>query len=70
MTLREIASILAQVNNKKIVLDLPDDVEKQGFSKATTAVMSVEKIRSLGWTARYDTVSGLKRTVGIIREGV
>lgn len=70
LTLREIASILAQVNNKKIVLDLPDDVEKQGFSKATTAVMSVEKIRSLGWTARYDTVSGLKRTVGIIREGV
>ena len=67
LQLREIAKILAEISDRQVVFDLPNEVEKKGFSRAQTAVLATDKIQKLGWKAQYDMENGLKRTVEIMR---
>lgn len=64
--LREIAEILAEISNKNIIFELPNAVEKKGFSKAQIAVMDTSKIQRIGWQADCDMKNGLKKTVDIM----
>lgn len=66
-TLREAAKILADINNREIVYEIPSDTEKIGFSVTQKAIMDSAKIKGLGWKAEYDLKSGLERTVEILR---
>ena len=52
----------------KVIFDLPTDQEKNGYSKATNAVISSEKINNLGWTAKIDINTGLGRTIKILKD--
>ena len=47
--LKEIATMVANTVNKKIVFDIPDKVEKSGFSNLTMTIINSDKLRSLGW---------------------
>jgi len=67
LQLMEIAKILAEISDRQVVFDLPNEVEKKGFSRAQTAVLATDKIQKLGWKAQYDMENGLKRTVEIMR---
>ena len=66
-TIAEVASVIANLTGRKIVFDIPDDFESKGFSKTQNCVLSTEKIRSLGWTGKYDLESGIKETLEILR---
>ena len=68
ITLKEFANILANFNNKEVVFELPNDIEKKGFSNATKAIMNADKLKKLGWTMQYDIKNGLIRTLEIMRE--
>lgn len=63
ITLKELAEILAEEAGTKVIFELPDNVEAQGYSTATKAVLSHEKINALGWKARYTISDGIKRTL-------
>lgn len=67
LSLYEIAEILASVAERKVIFELPDQVEKKGFSKAQTAVLVANKIERLGWSMRYDMQTSLMRTVKILK---
>ena len=64
--LRDLAGIIADIAGKKVVFELPDEVEKAGYSKATKARLDATKLRSLGWQARYDIRTGLQETMSIM----
>ena len=66
ITLKELASIIAGINGKKVVFELPDSVERAGYSTATKARLDGKKIAELGWAPRYDIASGIKRTIQIL----
>ena len=53
---------------KKVVFDLPDEVEKAGFSKATKARLDSTKLQKLGWKAQYGIEEGIHRTMKMMRE--
>ena len=67
ITLRDLASIIAEMSGKKVVFELPDAVEAAGYSKATKARLDGRKIRALGWKPMYDIKTGMKRTIEILR---
>ena len=69
ITLRELASLIAKKAGTKVVFDLPDETEKAGYSKATKALLSNEKLRALGWKAGFDMSEGISRTMEICRDG-
>lgn len=66
--LKDLAAIIAGMVGKKVLFELPDEVEAAGYSKATKARLDGTKLRSLGWKAKYDIVAGMERTIKIIKE--
>lgn len=66
ITLKDLANVIADIAGKKVVFELPDEVEAAGYSKATKARLDGNKLKKLGWCAKYDIKSGLERTISIL----
>ena len=64
--LKDLAEILAELAGKQVIFELPDEVEKAGYSVATKARLDGSKLQKLGWSATYDIRQGLERTVTIL----
>lgn len=66
--LRELGEKVAEIAGTKVIYELPDETEKKGYSRATTAVLDNTKLRRLGWRENYDIDEGLQMTVRILKE--
>ena len=66
--LRDLAKLVADHTGKQVIFDLPDSVEKAGFSTATKALMCGNKLRSIGWKPHYSVKDGIAETIDILRE--
>ena len=65
----DLANEIANIANTKVVFELPDEIEKKGFSKASVARLDYSKISNeLGWTPSYSMKEALKRTINILEE--
>lgn len=68
ISLKNIAEYLADTVDTKVVYELPEENEKRGYSTAVKALMDSEKIKNLGWNARYPISEGLMRTLSILKD--
>ena len=66
--LKDLAAIIADYAEKKVVFEIPDAVESAGYSKATKARLDSSKLNSLGWKAKYDIKTGIVRTMEMLKE--
>lgn len=66
--LKDLANIVAEIVGNKVVFDIPDEIEKSGYSTATKARLDGEKMQRLGWKPIYDIKSGLKQTIEILKD--
>jgi nucleoside-diphosphate-sugar epimerase len=67
ITLKDAASLLAETAGVKVVFEIPDAVEKAGYSTATKAILDAGKIQGLGWKPMYTMENGLRQTVLIMK---
>ncbi|MQN02168.1 MAG: NAD-dependent epimerase/dehydratase family protein [Lachnospiraceae bacterium] len=65
MTLGDYAGFMARLAGKKVVFDIE---ENASVSKASYALLSIDKIKKLGWKPMYSVSDGLKRTYQIYKE--
>lgn len=65
ITLADLASYIAQISGTKVIFDIPDEIEKAGYSKATKALLDTTKITNLGWHSQYPIQDGIKRTLAM-----
>lgn len=65
--LKDLAALIAEAAGRKVVFELPDQVEKAGYSKATKARLDGTKLKKLGWTMCYDIKGGVARTLKILK---
>ena len=65
--LKDLAAIIAKINEKRVVFEIPDAVEAAGYSTATKARLDGHKLEALGWKPKYDIVGGLERTIRILK---
>lgn len=63
ISIRELAEIIAKIGGKKVVTDIPDTDEKRGFNLVSKSVFSIQKLKRLGWHARYNITKGLNNTI-------
>jgi nucleoside-diphosphate-sugar epimerase len=68
ITLRDLAGAIADAAGTKVVFELPDDVERAGYSTATKALLDGSKLRKLGWQPEYDIRQGMARTLRILKD--
>ncbi len=66
ITIRELAEAIADLSNKKVVIDLPSSEEKSGYTVVTKAVFSTDKLEALGWKPSFPILEGLKRTHSVL----
>lgn len=63
VTLRQICEWLAEDWGVKVILEIPDAREREGYSTATKALLDTEKIEALGWAPQTHMREGIRRTV-------
>ena len=66
--LKDLAKIIAETNDKRVIFELPNEDEKKGFSRATKARLDGKKLKKLGWEPMYDIKSGVDRTIKILKD--
>ena len=66
--LKDLAAIVADVCGTRVVFEIPDDIEAAGYSRATKARLTNDKIKKLGYHAEYDIHKGIERTITILKE--
>ena len=64
--LRDLAELIAVKSGTKAVFETPDKIESLGYSNATMALMTAEKLQSLGWSPAYSIEKGISRTMDIL----
>lgn len=67
ITLKDLASMIAEMAGTRVVFALPDEKEAAGYSKATKALMDAGKLRELGWRAGWTMENGIERTLAGLR---
>jgi len=65
--LKDLAGLVASIGDVKVVFELPEEVERRGYSAATLALMDGSKLQELGWAPIYDLRTGLERTISIVK---
>ena len=65
--LKDLAQIIAGINGKDVVFEIPDAVEAAGYSTATKARLDGRKLQALGWKPMYDIRTGIERTIAVLR---
>lgn len=68
ITLKDLAQLLANEAGTRVIFELPDAVEKAGYSTATKAILDASKMEGLGWMAQTHIEEGLAKTVQILKE--
>lgn len=68
VTIAEVAQTVAMIAGTKVVYDIPDDIEKKGFSKPQNCVLDNKKLKSLNWKGKYSINTGIKECIEILKE--
>lgn len=68
ITIGEMAEIIAQISGKKVIYNLPNELEKSGYNPVTQSVLNPGKLEALGWEAKYDMKNGLLQTMDILKK--
>ncbi len=65
--LKEFAKMVADISNQEVIFDLPDEIEKKGFSNSEMSVLDSTKITSLGWYTTKDLKTRIEETIKIMK---
>lgn len=63
VSIADVANTCANIAGTKVTLNLPDEIEKKGFSRSKDCILDNTKLKSLGWSAKYSLEDGLKETI-------
>ncbi len=63
ITIRELAETIAEIGGRKVVIDVPSNEEKAGFSVIKKAVFDTSRIEILGWKSIGNIKEKLKLTI-------
>ena len=64
--LKDFAYACAKVAGKEVCFELPPETERKGYSIATKAILSTEKLSALGWSGKYFFEDSIERTFLIL----
>lgn len=67
-TIAEVAQIISKLTGIKIAYKTPNEIEQKGFSEPKNCILLTEKLKSLGWSGRYDLRAGMEETIKILHE--
>lgn len=68
VTIAQYAKTLADIAEIGLKFELPDEIEKKGYSKQADSVLSAQKLIDIGWKPFYNLKNGLENMLQIKKE--
>lgn len=68
LSIREMAEILANIGNQKVIFDYPSELEKNGYNPVTRSVLDGSKLEQLNWAPCYTFRDGIEETIKIMKK--
>lgn len=68
ITLKEMAVYLAKIADSKVIFQIPEEIERRGYSGTTKGMMDASRLKRLGWAPRIRIQEGLYDTVETLKE--
>ena len=68
ISIAELANLIASIAGTKVIYDLPDELEKKGFSTPQNCILDTKKLEELGYKPRYSIKDGIIETLNIMKE--
>ena len=65
-SIAEVAQTVADIAGAKVIMQLPDEIEKKGYSVPQNCILDNTKLRELGWNGNYDIYKGFSETLSIL----
>lgn len=66
--LKDFAKICARHSHRQVVFDLPDEVERKGYSVAQYSILDNTKLHGTGFLPHYTIEDAIERTIDILKE--
>ena len=66
ITIRGLAEMIAEIGGKKVIIELPSDIEKSGFNKVTKSIFSTQKLKELGWAPQQSMQQNMVNTISAV----
>ena len=63
VTIKELATIIADIGGGKVIVSQPQQKEKNGYNPVAKSIFSINKLESLGWRPMTSLRDGLNHTV-------
>ncbi len=63
ISIKELATIIAETGGKKVIMQIPDSEESRGFNVVTKSVFSTEKLEMIGWKALNPITDGVNNSI-------
>lgn len=68
ISIKELASIIAGIANKKVKFNLPSTVEKQGFNIVSKSVFDTQRLEEIGWHTLGESIQkNLEKTIDEVK---
>ena len=67
VSISDIAQAFASASGKKVIYEMPSDMEKMGYNLMDNSSLVSEKLEALGWSAVFSLEEGTKRTIEVLR---
>lgn len=67
LSIREMAEKIAKLNNKNVIFEMPDNLEKRGYNLVTKSVLDGSKLEKIGWIPCWNFEEGIKNTFEIMK---
>ena len=68
LTIRQLAEMLADIGNCKVVMEVPSETEKRGYNLVSKSVFSVNKLESLGWKIYGSMSEKMMKTINHVKD--
>lgn len=66
VSIAEVAQTVANIAGTKVIMQLPDELEKKGYSAPQNCILNNAKLKQLGWSGHYDFLNGISETMSIL----
>ena len=66
-SIRQLAELLAHFGGVNLLHEAPTEIERKAFNPMDNSTLNNEKLRDLGWEAKFDTKTGIQHTIEILK---
>jgi len=63
ITIRELAEMIANIGQKKVIVDVPNEIEKRGYNPVQNSIFDVSKLQSLGFRIEGTMEEKMRETI-------